>query len=117
MNWLRLLTPVLGPAMPYIAGGLYVAWISWQAAGLWYGWQIDKITLSLAEKKEQAYQLGHAHSTAYQAEIARQRNLINNLDRMLKYEIDKHYAGCAVNDDIVRLWRQTFTATGSASPR
>lgn len=64
-----------------------------------------------AQKEKDAAQLrANQHSASYEAEIAKQKQTIISLGRTLQYEIKRSYATCTANDDIVRLWHQTFPA-------
>lgn len=70
------------------------------------------------KEKDAAQQRANEHSASYQAEIAKQRRTINQLDKVIKNEIAKSYSTCVANDDLARLWQDTFShADGGAAVR
>jgi hypothetical protein len=87
MMWLRLLLPALEPFFPHIFAVVFGGWLAFQAAGLWYGWQLKNL-----EEKRQA---GIAAAISAEQEACRKNQAItsevsNELQKKLQMADARH---------------------------
>lgn len=103
-----------------IVGSLVLYGYRWGAGRVQADWdESARLQRELTQAAiDRAQASANKHSALYQAEIAKQKQTVTQMERILHYEINRSYSQCIATDELVRVWRQAFDPAlpGPAEP-